>query len=335
MKKKILIAALLLLLAVLGSVGYFGSQYEPAKEFDWGVTFSHSYAQYLGYDWRVVYLDMLNDLKPKKLRLMAYWEDIEPEPERYNFQVAAEMIAEAQKRDIDVMLVVGHKQPRWPECHHPGWYNGLSQQDKEAAQLRYVKNAVNYYKQVSAIKVWQVENEALFGFGDQCPIASKDLLLREMALVRSLDSRPILMADSGEFGRWLPTINLGPDLFGSTMYRVVHNPKVGYFKYPLPPYFFHVKAGMAKKFTNMDEGIIGVELQGEPWFANGADGPRTTDLNTQYALMNPKIFNEYVQYAKDVGFRENYLWGVEWWYWLAHEKGDWGMWDAAKQVFAQ
>ncbi|HYC80084.1 MAG TPA: hypothetical protein VEC17_03590, partial [Candidatus Binatia bacterium] len=124
-----------------------------------------------------------------------------------------------------------------------------------------------------------------------------------------------------------------PDLFGSTMYRVVHSPKLGYFKYPLPPYFFKVKAGVAETFGGPQaENIMGVELQAEPWFANGIDG---TDIQTQYALMNPKIFREYVQYAKDVGFEENYLWGIEWWYWLAHKHNDWGMWEEARNVFAQ
>jgi hypothetical protein len=157
------------------------------------------------------------------------------------------------------------------------------------------------------------------------------LIKKEMDLVRSIDSRPILMTDSGELGRWLPTANLGPDIFGSTMYRVVHNPRMGYFKYPLPPYFFHVKAGIAKKFAGVDR-IIGVELQAEPWFS---DDVHRTDLQTQFALMNPKIFREYIDYAKSVGFEENYVWGVEWWYWLAQKHGDWGMWEEARKLFAE
>jgi hypothetical protein len=330
--RKIIAYALLgLIAAAVAASVFFYSRYEPAGAKEWGLTFSHSHARYLGFDWKVAYLDILNDLQPKHLRLMAYWEDIEPEPEKYNFEIAAQMIAEAQKRGISVILVLGHKQPRWPECHHPAWYNDLSDGQKTEAQLRMVENAVNYYKQFTAIKAWQVENEALFTFGDDCPRTPRDLVLREMAIVRAADDRPIILSDSGEFGRWVPTMNMEPDIFGSTMYRVVHNPKVGHFKYPLPPQFFKVKAGLAQTLAGKQD-IIGVELQAEPWFH---DDISRVSLETQYALMNPKIFREYSDYAKEVGFRENYLWGVEWWYWLAQKQGDWGMWDEARRLLSE
>jgi hypothetical protein len=325
------ITVFLLMLLVAG--WYLQSLYTPAQTTEWGITFSQNHARYLGFDWKLMYLDMLNDLKPKKLRLMTYWENIEPEPEKYDFSDAALMLAEAEKRGIDVILVVGHKQPRWPECHHPAWYANLSEQQKQEAQLRFVKNTVNYYRQFTAIKTWQVENEALFSFGDDCPQTPLNLIQKEMQIIREVDPRPILMTDSGELGRWVPTAKLKPDVFGSTMYRVVHNPRVGYFKYPLPPTFFKVKAGLTEKLTDIKaENIIGVELQAEPWFS---DDIYRTDLQTQYALMNDKILKEYVDYAQEVGFKENYLWGVEWWYWLAHTHGDWGMWNEAKNVLVE
>lgn len=329
MKKKIIwVIGIIFSFLVLASA-FFYTQFKPAEKTTWGITFSHRYAAYLGMDWRTVYLDMLNDLQPKRLRLMAYWEDIEPQPEMYDFSIAAQMLAEAEKRNIEVILVLGHKQPRWPECHHPDWYNDLSDVDKLAAQLRMVKNAVNYYKQFSAVKTWQVENEAFFSFGDKCPQTPKDLVKEEMAIVRAADPRPIILTDSGEFGRWLPTASMEPDVFGSTMYRVVHNPKFGYFKYPLPSAYFRIKAGVLQTFKPVKK-IIGVELQAEPWFA---DDLFTTDLTIQYSLMNPVIFKEYTEYAENVGFEENYLWGVEWWYWMATKHGDWGMWEEARKLF--
>jgi hypothetical protein len=328
--KKILTTIIVAILIFVSICWYFASLYTPSEKTEWGVTFSHTHAEYLGFDWKVMFLDILNDLKPKKLRLMAYWETIESEKGKYDYSQVAEMLVEAEKRNIDVILVLGLKQPRWPECHHPAWYNDLSQPQKDQAQLEYVKNAVAYYKQFKAIKIWQIENEALFSFGEDCPQTSKDLIKQEMKIVKEADPRPILLTDSGELGRWLPSARLQPDIFGSTMYRVVHNPKAGYFKYPLPPLFFEIKAGVVKKFSPVDR-IIGVELQAEPWFA---DDMFKTDLETQYALMNPVIFQEYVKYAKDVGFEENYLWGVEWWYWLAQKHGDWGMWNEGKKILS-
>ncbi|HYC79769.1 MAG TPA: beta-galactosidase, partial [Candidatus Binatia bacterium] len=196
MKKALIVIAIILALFAAGCV-YFASKYEPSSTTEWGITFSHRYAESLGYDWKVMYLDMLNDLKPKKLRLMAYWEDIEPQPNVYDFSKAALMLEEAGKRNIEVILVVGHKQPRWPECHHPDWYGSLSQEERDQAQLKMVENAVNYYKRFDAIKIWQVENEALFTFGHECPKTPVDLIQKEMEIVRKADSRPILMTDSG------------------------------------------------------------------------------------------------------------------------------------------
>lgn len=336
MKKKILVAlGVTVAAAVAGffvACLFFSSLFSPAQTFEWGITFSPGHARYLGFDWKALYLDMLNDLRPKKLRLVSYWDEIERTRGQYDFQVQEEMLIEAGKRGIDVIMVVGRKQPRWPECHQPAWYNGLAEDEKKSAQLLMVKTTVERLQRYPAIKMWQVENEALFDFGEGCPTIDKELFRAEIDLVRSLDpSRPIVLTDSGELGRWVPTAKMGPDILAPTMYRVVHNPRFGYFSYPFPPSFFHVKAGIVKKFTGVDR-FLGAELQAEPWFA---DDMFKTDLETQYALMNPKIFKDNVEYAKKAGFPENYVWGVEWWYWLARKHGDWGMWNAAKDVFVE
>jgi len=70
-----------------------------------------------------------------------------------------------------------------------------------------------------------------------------------------------------------------------------------------------------------------VELQMEPWFTNGAIN---TPLDIQKTLMNPKVFAENIEYAKKSGLEAHYLWGVEWWYWMAKINNDWGLWAAAK-----
>lgn len=329
MIKKIIIV---IVIVIVFTLAYFYSLFEPAKQIEWGVTFSPRHAEYLGFDWKTVFIEIINDLKPKHLRLMTYWEDLESTKGKFDFQMNDEMLIEAEKRNIDVILVVGLKQPRWPECHNPAWYNDLPEEEKTSAQLNMVKAAVEHFKSFPAIKAWQVENEPLFSFGPMCPKTDKKLLKQEIALVRSLDQRPIILTDSGELGRWVPLIKTGkPDIFGSTMYRIVHSPHLGYFKYPLPPAFFRIKAGIVKRFTGISD-IIGVELQAEPWFS---DDVFRTDLKTQNALMNPIAFEKNIEYAKKVGFRENYLWGVEWWYWQAKRNNDWGMWDKAKQLFAE
>src|SRR5258708_7442846 len=44
----------------------------------WGFTFSSGYARGLGLDPHAAYTAMLDQLRPKRLRLIAYWTDIEP-----------------------------------------------------------------------------------------------------------------------------------------------------------------------------------------------------------------------------------------------------------------
>ncbi|MBI2607498.1 MAG: beta-galactosidase [Candidatus Doudnabacteria bacterium] len=331
MKKRILEIFVGTLVLFFLMLVFFYSQHvsAPQEEAEWGISFSHSHAEYLGFDWRTMYLDMLNDLKPKKLRLMTYWDALEPEKGVYDFQAVDEMLIEAEKQNIDVILVVGRKQPRWPECHNPAWFDGYSSEEQDQEQLKFVKVSVEHFKQFKAIKIWQVENEALFNFGEGCTNTPKLVLQQEMGIVRALDNRPIMVTDSGELGRWVPVAKTAkPDIFGTTMYRTIYNEYTGYLKYPLPPGFFKIKSGILRTLTPITD-IRGVELQAEPWFK---DPIEATDLETQMTLMNPKIFADNIEYAKKTGLKEHYLWGVEWWYWLAHKQGDWGMWQTAKEL---
>src|SRR4051812_23827049 len=129
---KILGVRILLIVAVLT---YFFFRSKPATNVDFGLTFSNHEAQGLGFDWKQMYLDMLNDLKPKHLRLMAYWEDTEQTRGQYDFTIIDQELQEAQKQNIDVLVVVGRKEPRWPECHEPDWFKSLNSAEKDQAVL--------------------------------------------------------------------------------------------------------------------------------------------------------------------------------------------------------
>ncbi len=325
------IISVLLLLVLLSAV-YFYFQFKPAQKIEWGVTFSHHEARGLGFDDRTMYLDILNDLNPKKVRLMTYWEDIERTKGKFDFSVIDWQLNEAQKRNIGVLLVVGRKQPRWPECHQPDWFGGLTAADQDQAVLDFIKATVEHVKASPVIKQWQVENEPYFIFGVNCPAISKDLFTKEVALLRSLDDRPIVATDSGDRGGWIPVGRSGADIVGVTLYRLSYDEKYGgYYRYPIPAAYYRVRAGILASLTNIKE-VWNVELQMEPWFINGAFN---TPLEIQNSLMNPKVFNENIEYAKKIGFAENYLWGVEWWYWMAKKNNDWGMWATAKDLFAK
>lgn len=332
MIRKILKTALLV---VGGLALLFYFQFRPGKEIAFGVNFSMSQAGYLGFDWKKMYRDILNELRPKLLRTMAYWEIVEPEKGKYDFSDIDYLLDEAGKHNTQVILVLGLKQPRWPECHAPEWVQKLAQSGVEGLKvkseklLNYIRAVVERYKDNEAVYAWQVENEPFFIYGPECGRIPRELYKEEIALVKSLDERPIIVTDSGEKGAWLPTASSGGDIFGSTMYReIYHDKKQKYIKYPIPPALYRVKAGMTKTLTGFDR-FIGVELQAEPWFAS--TDVHNTPWEEQVRHMNPEIFREYVQYARRVGFAQNYFWGVEWWYW-AKEKGHPEMWDTAKSI---
>jgi hypothetical protein len=274
---------------------------------------------------------MLADLKPKNLRLMTYWDDTEKTRGKFDFTITDQILTEAQKQNIKVLLVVGRKQPRWPECHQPDWYNSLSQADKDQAVLDMVKATVEHFKTYSNITSWQVENEPYFGFGD-CGTISSTLLNKEVAEVKSLDPRPIVITDSGDRGAWFPAAHSGADILGFTLYRTSYDSHYGgYYKYPIPPMFYRIRAGMLQTFSHTKQ-VEDVELQMEPWFTNGA---LNTPLDLQKTLMNPKVFDGNIYYAEHTGIGMHYIWGVEWWYWMAKKNNDWGMWNSAKQLLNQ
>lgn len=303
---KILIILAIFVLALILSA--------PEKQnLKYGVTFSQKFSvELVGDDWHKNFIAILDDLKIKDIRLIAYWDLLEPEKGRFDFNDLDWQIVEAQKRGTKIVLALGRKTPRWPECHDPSWAKiGQSYDD---ALLNYVKETINRYKNNSAIWAWQVENEPLFPFG-ACGMISLGLLKKEIALVKSLDSRPIILTDAGEIGFAWPYLTMRSDIFGTTLYRYVNNRFLGDIRYSfIPAAYFRLKAGWAKLWGKQ---IIISELQAEPW-SNGE--------------MNPEIFNEIVGYAERSGFPKAYFWGAEWWYFMKEKQNKPEMWNAVKDL---
>lgn len=282
----------------------------------YGVSFSQEYAIYLGLDPRFIYKKILDDLGFKYVRLSAQWNDIEKERGKFDFSTLDWYMNEAAARKAKVVLAVGQKIPRWPECHSPEWTSSLSDNAYFAALREFVKITVERYKNHPALEIWQVENEPLLKYGVCRPIGF-DRLRDEINFVFETDpNHGTMVTESGELNLW----NRAPKLahyFGTTMYRVVWNKVFGYFSYNwMPPLYYKAKlwlSGHDPDYTFISE------LQAEPWIPNST--VKDTPLSEQYRSMSIIQFQKNIDYAKRVGFPRAYLWGAEWWYWMKDVKG--------------
>ena len=325
--KKIIFCFLIFIL--LAGAFLFVGKPKKAEDISWGVNFSHKHARNFGMDWQEVYSALVDELGVKSIKLIVHWDLIEPEKGRYDFGDLDWQIRIAEENDVKLLLVVGMKTPRWPECHIPEWAQGLTKHEQQDEILEMIEAVVLRHRESSAVRAWQVENEPFFPFGN-CPWSDKDFLKKEIELVRSLDKekRPVVISDSGEYSFWFKPARLG-DIVATTMYKKAWFAELGmYVTYPLPPVFYSRKAKIIKGLFGKK--VICGELQAEPW------GPRLlydSSLSEQEKTMNLPQFKENIEFAKKTGFDTFYLWGAEWWYWLKEKHGQPEIWEEAKKLF--
>ena len=305
---------------------FFIGKPKPSEKIEWGVVFSQKHSQLLGLNWKENYLAILDDLKAKNLKIITHWDLIEKRENKYFFEDLDWQIKEAEKRDAKIILVIGMKTGRWPECHLPGWLDvrGLMLEDE---LLEYLKVLIERYKNSKAIWAWQVENEPFFPFGE-CPKIGKAFVKREIELVKSLDSRPVVFGDSGEFSLWINAAKFG-DIVGATLHRKVYFKEIKkYITYPFLPIYYWRKAKMIDFFFGKKV-IIG-ELQAEPWCKNLI---YNCPEEEQKITMDFEQFKKNVDFARNTGIDTIYFWGVEWWYWMKERKIDPRFWENVKTFF--
>ena len=301
----------------------------PAQKIDWGITFSAKYSRQLGLDWQKNFKAILDELKSNKIRLIAYWDEIEREKDNYNFSDLDWQLKEAEKTNAKIILAVGMKAPRWPECHIPDWAKSISTDEREKELQKYLREVIKRYQKYSILEAWQVENEPFLLFGE-CPERGKDFLPNEIALVKTIDSiHPIIVTDGGEFGLWYKAAKNG-DIFGTTMYRRVHNKFFGNIDYGLPPSFFILKEKVTRFLLgDYNKKFITIELSAEPWMQKSI---YETPISEQFKFFDYNFFKDTISYAKKTGFNEYYFWGAEWWYYLKIN-GYPEIWDEAKNLW--
>jgi len=304
-----------------------GQVYEK-DELEYGITFSKKQAENLGLDWKKVYLSIFDDLGVKKIRLPAYWDEIENQEDNYSWEDLDWQINRASERQGEIILAVGARLPRWPECHFPDWTKGRLKAQIENKTLDYISRVIERYKSNAQIKAWQIENEPFLSHFGDCPKFDAKFLDQEIILARSLDNRPIVITDSGELSFWVGAAKRA-DIFGTTMYLDTYSKFFQcYIHYPITPAFFKFKKNMAGLFAKPKSWIV-IEMQAEPW------GPKAyQDLSQadRDRTMEVGKFKEMIEFGRQTGFREFYLWGVEFWYWELKE-GRPEMWREARKLF--
>lgn len=284
-----------------------------------GISYSPRYAKELGLNEKATYQSILSDLKTKVVRLNAYWDEIELQKDQFNFDELDWLVDEAAKHKAQVILAIGYKLPRWPECRAPSWleYNDYKSYKNynylRERQLLMLRAVIEHFEKNPTISAWQVENEPLLKFG-LCPQPDRDFLQKEVAYINSQTKKPIMVTDSGELRLWITPMKLS-DIFGTTLYRKVDDPIFGEIFYPLPPWFYRLKSDLVRKFfaPNNQQTIVS-ELQAEVWAAKPLNEIPLQEQLNHYSLDQ---FKQTISFAKRTGFRQVYLWGVEWWYYLA------------------
>jgi hypothetical protein len=307
---------------------------ESGKPLQMGVSFIPDYAQSLGLNPQQN-MDALINIGVKQFRLVSYWSDGEPSPGQYDFSQLDWEFQKAEAAHAKIILTVGLRQPRWPECHSPNWVDTTKPDSQWQPQLEnYMQKVVERYKNSPALESYQLENEYfLKGFGN-CTNYDRGRLVSEYNLVKELDpAHPIIVPRSNnDIG--FPTGQPQPDEFSISVYQRVWDAGVThrYIEYPWPSWYYAFLAGSQKIFLHKDM-IIG-ELQAEAWPPNGKSIQQIS-LAEQNKSINAKRLKDTFQFGKNTGMKQINLWGAEYWYYRDVKLHDPSLWNVAKQEFKQ
>lgn len=320
------VASIIGLVVLWMAAAHFSYAWTPAREhYTFGTSFSVKQSRDLGLDWRENYIALLDDLKIREFRLMSYWDESEKSRGQLDFHDLDWQMSEAAKRGARVSLSIGLRQPRWPECHEPGWAVTLDKDEWKQALYAYVEIVVKRYQHHPALRNFQLENESLawwFGNCREQPDAQR--INEEFNLVKSWTRKPVWMSLSDQYGLSVnPPI---PDAYGYSLYLYVYNNLMpGTYINPSPPVWFH--RGRADIIGAMHHKPFYLhELQLEPW---GPQHIKYLSEREQDITMSPQQIHQNLQYARKIGFEDIYTWGSEWWYWRKVHGSD-GVWETIR-----
>jgi len=336
MRKSVKIAFYIVGALALLILGYFFAGW-PTKSTDttYGITWSKTYADYLGIDPQAGLKAAVEDLGVKYFRIPVYWTEVEPKQGEFQFDWLKAQLDEIAAHGGKAILVVGAKQPRWPECWVPDWAKALPTDQEQAAQLAYDKKVFDTFASHPAVLAWQVENEPEFLFGT-CGRQSKEFTRKEISSVKQWEQdtqtagkrQPVYTTTSGEWSTWLEFAG-ATDGVGISTYRVVRLTSGMIFRYFfLPPWAYTRKALIAAVWAGP---IFVSEMQMEPWMTHGLTDPNDPQIAE---TMDMNRMKSNLAFASEMHMPSVYFWGAEWWYWMKVKGNHPEYWDTMKAFFA-
>ena len=288
-----------------------------------GITYLEHESAKLGLNPKQALQSVL-ELNINTVRVGAYWNQIQPQPDIWDFDALDRILNYFQSKRLDVVLTVGMKAPRWPEFYLPDWLPSSNPEYVGGYVREFITQVVNRYKSLSAVQAWQVENEPLDVGGKLKTAIPLYVLASEVGLVRELDpQRPI------HLNFW------GNNIIRRTDYRTASElaDVVGidlYYRQPAKlwdyhgPYFFdwQLKRWIAKQ----NKPVWITELQGDAW-----EKDHRHKWTSSPSSMSPYHLARSFHRSLKLNPQAVLFWGYEYWLWHK-QQGRPELWETAAKL---
>jgi hypothetical protein len=258
------------------------------------------------------------------VRIGTYWSHIQPTPRAFDLCALRQMLDQCQQGNQGVVLTIGMKAPRWPEYYIPNWLNTRNMDSITPWVLTYIERVITELATYSCIKYWQVENEPLDPVWPHFTAISRSLLEKEMALIRSLDQRPIhlnMFALGLAFRQAWPQAQKLGNTVGLDVYYKAPPPILSQGYLPLKD----PDVWLRHRISQSRVPVWITELQAEAW----ERGPVNPHIHPP--SMNPELFHHNLARARLLQPEAIFLWGYEYWLWQrAHNQTQ--LYDTVKET---